>query len=140
VDLRPTAARTNDAEDGQEPSPNPYLLAQPEITTTELWNAADGNVDMGTSDRRRSNGLSLYIRHTLNFRRMRDATPEERLDALRRIRNANRANNGDPERVERNRNRISSRLSRLFASPQASSRDGTTTGLGTSEQDEGIVR
>lgn len=46
---------------------------------------------------RRGSRLSDYLVATLNPRRMRDATPEERILALRRLRTANRANTRDAE-------------------------------------------
>ena len=67
--------------------------------------------------RRRTNGLALYLQHTLNVRRMRDATPEERIAALRRFRTARRASNGDnmpmPMPVG-TRARMTARLNRLW--------------------------
>lgn len=63
-------------------------------------------------DRRRSRtGISLYIRNTLNRRRMRDATPEERIAALRRL----RTNNGTDESAPHTGNRRSNRLSARFS-------------------------
>ena len=63
-------------------------------------------------NRRSRTGLSLYIQNTLNSRRMRDATPEERIAALRDLRSARQADSGSAE--PRSRNRLSSRLSRAW--------------------------
>ncbi|MCJ1386151.1 hypothetical protein MMC17_009277 [Xylographa soralifera] len=122
VDLRPTASPMNELESGQGLSPNPYLAENPEaINGEEPWLATDpaGSSPEITAANRRSNGLSLYINHTLNLRRMRNATPEERLDALRRIRTVNRANDANAEGSDRARTRVGSRLSRLLGAPQA---------------------
>ncbi|MCJ1398887.1 hypothetical protein MMC11_002088, partial [Xylographa trunciseda] len=108
VDLRPTASPTDELESGQEISPNPYLAENPDaINGQEPWLAADPAASSPeiTAANRRSNGLSLYVNHTLNLRRMRNATPEERLDALRRIRTVNRANNTNIEGGDRARTR-----------------------------------
>ena len=68
--------------------------------------------------RRRTNGLSLYLQHTLNSRRMRDATPEERIAALRGLRNANQGEDSEASTPatggERPRNRVTARLNRLW--------------------------
>ena len=72
------------------------------------------------TSRRRTHALSTYIHHTLNPRRMRDATPEERLAALRQFRTTNRASGGDSNAGmglavgERTRNRVTARLNRLW--------------------------
>ena len=143
VDLRPTADRTQDIDDDLANSPNPYLdsdLNAVEHPDGYSWNEIDlsgNNAEGSTANRRRSNGLSLYIHHTLNFRRMRDATPEERLDALRRVRGVNRANRGDADGGDRTRNRGTSRLSRLWGAPHASSRDSTVPGPGDGVSTEG---
>ncbi|MCJ1438848.1 hypothetical protein MMC27_008238 [Xylographa pallens] len=126
VDLRPTTSPMDEPEGGQELSPNPYLAENPEaINGEEPWLATDpaGSSPEITAANRRSNGLSLYVNHTLNLRRMRNATPEERLDALRRIRTVNRANNANAEGSERARTRVGSRLSRLLGAPQADTSD-----------------
>ena len=143
VDLRPTADGTQDIDDDRVQSPNPYLEGDfhaAEHPDGHPWNEIDlmgNNIEGGTANRRRSNGLSLYIHHTLNFRRMRDATPEERLDALRRVRGVNRATWGVGEGGDRARNRGTSRLSRLWGAPPASSRDSTVPGSGDGENIEG---
>ena len=117
-------------ESGHELSPNPYLAENPEaISGEEPWLATDpaGSSPEITAANRRSNGLSLYVNHTLNLRRMRNATPEERLDALRRIRTVNRANSANAEGSDRARTRVGSRLSRLLGAPQADTADTVGT-------------
>lgn len=137
VDLRPVATLTEDSRDGTASSPNAYLAGNPDTDTeTHPWNTVDVASEPSTSNRRRSTGLSLYIHHTLNFRRMRDATPEERIDALRRIRLVNRAGNGDPERAERTRSRVGSRLSRLWGSQQAGSSEEVAPEASVTEPEE----
>lgn len=72
------------------------------------------------TSRRRTHALSTYIHHTLNPRRMRDATPEERLAALRQFRTTNRASEDESSAGmgsaggERTRNRVTARLNRLL--------------------------
>lgn len=140
VDLRPVGDHTEGIEDGPVSSPNAYLPrlpgsdpgTHPRSTADPAGNTSEPN----TSNRRRSNGLSLYIHHTLNFRRMRDATPEERIDALRRIRLVNRATDGDPERGGRRRSRVGSRFSRIWGSQQASSSEDIGPDLGVAEPEE----
>lgn len=66
--------------------------------------------------RRSRTGLSLYLQNTLNSRHMRDATPEERIAALRHLRSANRSTTTAPplDSEPRSRNRLSARLSRAW--------------------------
>ncbi|MCJ1396560.1 hypothetical protein MMC18_009451 [Xylographa bjoerkii] len=145
VDLRPTASSTNDLESGQVPSPNPYLADNPEaINGEEPWLTTDPAASSPeiTAANRRSNGLSLHVNHTLNLRRMRNATPEERLDALRRIRTVNRASETNAEGGDRARTRVGSRLSRLLGTPQAGTSDtvGTEAGTAAPAPPSGILR
>lgn len=60
--------------------------------------------------------LTGYLQNTLNARRMRDATVEERLAALRSVREeANRGEQDVEEAdVQRRRNRLSTRLRERF--------------------------
>ena len=76
-------------------------------------NTTANDESMTAQERRRSRtGISLYIRNTLNRRRMRDATPEERIAALRRL----RTNNGTDESAPHNTgNSRSARLSARFS-------------------------
>lgn len=80
--------------------------------STDTENATSPEIT--TSQRRHRSGLSSYLHHTLSVRRMRDATPEERIAALRRLRTANRANNrqsvGEGSENETARNRLSTRF------------------------------
>ncbi|MCJ1251784.1 hypothetical protein MMC30_009022 [Trapelia coarctata] len=116
VDLRPVADHAEDLTDGTDSSQMPDRITQNFLDLTGYTVP-----EWRTMNRRRSTGLSSYIHHTLNFRRMRDATPEERIDALRQVQLVNRASNEDPERGERTRTRVGSRLSRLWGSQQAGS-------------------
>lgn len=117
VDLRPTTTHPTDSErleshDGSStpshglsvydllsvpPAPSPLPLTAPEPAASRAPN------------RRSRTGLSLYIQNTLNRRRMRDATPEERIAALRDLRSARHADSTAAE--PRSRHRLSSRLS-----------------------------
>jgi len=95
VDLRPTTSR-NSTDD---PSSEPPLTDLPPDTNTP-------------SNSRSRTGLSTYLHHTLNIHRMRDATPQERIAALRRLRTQQQE--AQAEASERPRNRMSARLSRAF--------------------------
>lgn len=103
VDLRPTTSRPTDAED-------PTGSGDPPHHADETGASTQHGDDITPHDRRRSRtGLSLYLQHTLNRRHMRDATPEERVAALRRLRAANEEPHSDSAH-----NRLSARLSRAF--------------------------
>ncbi|KAI9820226.1 MAG: hypothetical protein M1827_005848 [Pycnora praestabilis] len=107
VDLRPTVSNTADAtattEDGITAANGTSNALPPPLTEAE-----NGNVAMN----RPRNGLSSYLQHTLNTRRMHDATPEERVAALRRLRTVARANQA--ESSTNNDARRSNRLSGVF--------------------------
>ena len=118
IDLRPTASRTNDGEEGRAPMPDmpdtpPHMDHEGDVQDMEPMPEGSNN-----PTRRRTNGLSLYLQHTLNSRRMRDATPEERIAALRGFRNANQAEDNVAGTTatggERPRNRVTARLNRLW--------------------------
>ncbi|KAI9878222.1 MAG: hypothetical protein M1830_001525 [Pleopsidium flavum] len=87
IDLRPTTSHENGEG---ETTPDGEGLPPP-LTDFNNDNAGFGTPEGGPTSRRQRNGLSLYLQHTLNIRRMHDATPEERLAALRRLRTVNRA-------------------------------------------------
>ena len=115
VDLRPTTSHTSNSDNATLPDAPP-------------GNANETHNTEGTTaqDRRRSRtGLSLYIRNTLNRRRMRDATPEERIAALRRLRTTNGTDELEPS--ERTRNSRSARLSARFSGAFDSRRASTVT-------------
>ena len=99
VDLRPTNSNDNEMSD---PSTNPAddLTDFPPTPTT--------------TNRRSRTGLSTYLQHTLNIHRMRDATPQERIAALRRLRTQQQEVQSAEASGERARNRMSARLSRAF--------------------------
>lgn len=89
---------------------------QPPIA--DYGNGDDGlaTAEAAHGSRRQRSGLSLYLQHTLNIRRMRDATPEERIAALRRLRTVNRASHHggssaeDPNGEAARGNRLSMRV------------------------------
>ncbi|KAL8826612.1 MAG: hypothetical protein Q9191_003693 [Dirinaria sp. TL-2023a] len=115
VDLRPTASHTSQHSDHTS---GPMSAEEdPEIVTSGNHEAvralSDQPTETGTrSERRRSRtGLSAYLQHTLNRGRMLDATPEERVAALRRLRTVDRANESESSGAI---NRLSARLSRAL--------------------------
>jgi len=114
VDLRPIASHSD--QENYDPSYSAESITYSREEGSSPEPPADGATP---ASRRRSRiGLSLYIQHTLNRGRMRDATPEERLAALRRLRTVNRASDAEPGST---RNRISARLSRAFDSERRQS-------------------
>jgi hypothetical protein len=98
IDLNPPTAETEQTEGNAESTENtentstPEVAAQPEATQT-----------------RHTRRLTNYLHGPLNARRMRDATVEERLAALRRVREANQS-----ETEEGRRTRLSTRLRERF--------------------------
>ena len=145
IDLRPTASRAEDGEEGRNTMPgmpdvHPYM----DDDDGDMLDAGAMPEESTNPTRRRTNGLSLYLQHTLNSRRMRDATPEERIAAIRGFRNANQAEGSEASLpatgTERPRNRVTARLNRLWPhsvhiprdqTPEASLREEPT---GTSER------
>lgn len=105
VDLRDPTDLEHDDPAAESPDRNDSQSTDPDTATSP---------ELTPSQRRHRNGLSSYLHHTLNIRRMRDATPEERIAALRRLRTANRANNrqsvGEGGENETARNRLSTRF------------------------------
>lgn len=75
--------------------------------------------------------LTGYLHHTLNVRRMRDATVEERLAALRSVREEsarNPASSQEEADEQRRRNRLSTRLrERLRIGSRGQETEATTT-------------
>ncbi|KAL2012828.1 hypothetical protein VTN00DRAFT_353 [Thermoascus crustaceus] len=69
-----------------------------------------------SANTRHRRGLSTYLHDTLNVRRMRDATVEERIAALRSVRQANQdsSNAGENAETQRRRSRLASRLRDRF--------------------------
>ncbi|KAJ5347081.1 hypothetical protein MYU51_019913 [Penicillium brevicompactum] len=103
IDLNPPQAETEQTENGEnagntestgntENTSTPEVAAQPEATQT-----------------RHSRRLTNYLHGPLNARRMRDATVEERLAALRRVREANQSENEEGRRT-----RLTTRLRERF--------------------------
>ena len=114
TDLRPTASH-GEGEEGDASAP-PATTSMEDATATAAFNES-------TRRNRRSR-----ILHTLNIGRMTTATPEERLAALRMLRNEQMIGDSTP----RARNRFSQRLSRTFGSrPQS--------GSGTPRRNSGII-
>ncbi len=114
VDLRPTKSQTSNNEElGDMPS------AQHE--TGPAGSLAEHRP---STNRRSRTGLGSYLHHTLNIHRMRDATPQERIAALRDVRSQQQNPHphpqqppADPSASERQpgaRTRISARWSRAL--------------------------
>lgn len=115
VDLRPTAPTE---EDPENPNPDSAPRRHSEALTSF-------NNTIPQQSRRSSRSRPLhYLHHYLNRGRMEEATPQERLEALRRLRLVNRSDVDhvtEPEAREisatgerTNRNRLSARLSRVL--------------------------
>ncbi|MCJ1269593.1 hypothetical protein MMC22_009485 [Lobaria immixta] len=132
VDLRPTTSHPT-VPDFPESSHNPTTHSHTNLDPLDpsstappasSTNGAGSSTPPATTDstphtnRRSRTGLSLYLQNTLNRRRMRDATPEERIEALRTLRTAHRAHESESAGLteQRPRNRMSARLSRAFSS------------------------
>ena len=122
VDLRPTTSNAEDNVDShseehtsgtgasQEQAQATAAAADPTSSLRVPQADATDNERRGTRQR-----FSAYIPHILNRHRMRDATPEERIAALRRHRNARAEQQVEPDTSEGStRNRGSWRLSRAF--------------------------
>ncbi|KAL8765047.1 MAG: hypothetical protein Q9209_007750 [Squamulea sp. 1 TL-2023] len=122
VDLRPTSSNENP---NQESMTTPAIIAQSQSRrNSEALNSY--NPALQNQSRRNSRARPLhYLHHYLNRGRMEEATPQERLEALRRLRLVNRSDvdavtqqDGTPNPevavVGGNRNRLSTRLSRAF--------------------------
>lgn len=101
-------------------SPTPLSNNNLGLTNSPSLDSNSDNNNPSTSNHRRSMaGLSSYIQSTLSRARMRNATPEERVAALRDLRTANSVREPDAVAVnaeQRTRNRLSARLSRAFNS------------------------
>lgn len=143
VDLRPTTTHPSEPASPVSPiSPTESPTIYPTSNPTPLPNNNNGssnapsldsssdNNNASTSNHRRSRtGLTSYIHNTLNRGRMRNATPEERVAALRDLRTANSVREPDAPAVnaeQRSKNRLSARLSRAFNSSSAQPVTGTT--------------
>ncbi|GLI78691.1 hypothetical protein PoHVEF18_007012 [Penicillium ochrochloron] len=105
IDLNPPKPEEN-AEEGENADPqNADTTADNTTTATAA----------GTQSNRHSHRLTNYLHGPLNARRMRNATVEERLAALRRVREANQGEaTGDDEITRPSRNRLSTRLRDRF--------------------------
>ncbi|KAL8697176.1 MAG: hypothetical protein Q9201_007263 [Fulgogasparrea decipioides] len=116
VDLRPTASNDNDPDTAADQAAPPRRHSD----ALTSFAAAPQN-----QSRRSSRARPLhYLHHYLNRGRMEEATPQERLEALRRLRLVNHEDvdhAAEPDGGEssvagegRHRNRLSVRLSRAF--------------------------
>ncbi|KAJ5673767.1 hypothetical protein N7462_009206 [Penicillium macrosclerotiorum] len=99
IDLNPPKAEENAEQEGEHPE------SHAEDTSAA---AADA------PQHRHSHRLTNYLHGPLNARRMRNATVEERLDALRRVREANNGEADDADPARSGRSRLSRRLRERF--------------------------
>ncbi|KAL8658591.1 MAG: hypothetical protein Q9226_000881 [Calogaya cf. arnoldii] len=122
IDLRPTRSNEN-------PEPEHTTMVSPPQSrrNSEALTSFNPSTQPNQS-RRNSRARPLhYLHHYLNRGRMEEATPQERLEALRRLRLVNRSDidyaashqdaqnaNGDATGAGGGRNRLSTRLSRAF--------------------------
>ncbi|KAL8852953.1 MAG: hypothetical protein Q9221_002203 [Calogaya cf. arnoldii] len=122
IDLRPTRSNEN-------PEPDHTVTVSPPQSrrNSEALTSFNPSTQQNQS-RRNSRARPLhYLHHYLNRGRMEEATPQERLEALRRLRLVNRSDidyaashqdaqnaNGDATGAGGGRNRLSTRLSRAF--------------------------
>lgn len=110
VDLHPTS---NDTEDLEEDEAETHVIPD-----------GPGTRSSAPTETARRNRRSRIL-STLNVGRMRHATADERIEALRRLRDENHATNENVEQGgwivgERTMNRARARLSRAFGSRPAS--------------------
>ena len=103
IDLHPTTGDDNDADRNDH---IPTLETRPGEATQD-----SGDLDTADMDNTRRNRRSRIL-STLNIGRMRHATPQERLEALRTLRNERSSNIDDGTR-----NRFSRRFSRALSRP-----------------------
>lgn len=120
VDLRPTASNTDESDDpSTESAPRRHSEALTSFNPTAQQQS-----------RRASRAHPLhYLHHYLNRGRMEEATPQERLEALRRLRLVNRSDVDHATQPERGegaatgergtRNRLSARFSRAFGADRS---------------------
>ena len=101
IELQPTTSN-------EDPNSGDHVPSL-ELREIEVHQDAEGTANDARRHRR------SRILSTLNIGRMRQATPQERLEALRNLREANASNNEDGPR-----NRFSRRLSRALGSRPAS--------------------
>ncbi len=110
VDLHPTSPDTEEPEEDE--------------ADTHVITAAPGNRSSAPAETARHNRRSRIL-STLNVGRMRHATADERIEALRRLREENQATDENVDQGgwtvgERTMNRARARLSRAFGSRPAS--------------------
>lgn len=113
VDLHPTSTETEEPEEPEEDG------ADTNVLPNNPGDAAGAPTETSRRNRR------SRILSTLNAGRMRHATADERIEALRRLRQENQATNENIEQGgwivgERTMNRARARLSRAFGSRPSS--------------------
>lgn len=134
IDLRPPPMSEPDMPDMPD-MPDPMLDGDmPLAMPMPVDNPSEVQGESATHNRRR---LTMYLHQTLNARRMRDATPEERLAALRNVRRARRNAEADSQGLpvgERARNRMTLRLNRLWPSRVHGDNSGSSPSTPAVEQ------
>ncbi|KAI4276954.1 MAG: hypothetical protein LQ337_002115 [Flavoplaca oasis] len=123
TDLRPTGTNDN-----ANPDHNTSIPPSQSRPNSEALTAFNNPSTQQNQSRRNSRARPLHsLHHYLNRGRMEEATPQERLEALRRLRLINRSDvdhaanredghnsNGEASAAGGGRNRLSARLSRAF--------------------------
>ncbi|KAF2098075.1 hypothetical protein NA57DRAFT_57241 [Rhizodiscina lignyota] len=123
IDLRPPTSDANDtgnaettsSDDGSAVPSLPQGQSAESIGSAQPASTPGTNLQPGdASSRRQSRRLSNLLFNPLNRQRMQDATPEERIQALRQYNARNQSGSTNGERESRRR-RISARLSDAFS-------------------------
>ncbi|KAL9032552.1 MAG: hypothetical protein Q9180_006436 [Flavoplaca navasiana] len=123
TDLRPTGSDAN-----SNPDHNTLFPPSQSRRNSEALTSVNNPSTQHNQSRRNSRARPLhYLHHYLNRGHMEEATPQERLEALRRLRLINRSDvdhaanredgqnpNGEGSAAGGGRNRLSARLSRAF--------------------------
>ena len=114
VDLHPTTSRGTDADDVEYDE-------GPSLETRDWRDGPHVDPENPQIQSARRNRRSRIL-HTLNIGRMRHATPQERIEALRRLRNENQASDSFAEQSGGAGSRFSRRVSRAFGGSRGGSR------------------
>ena len=125
IDLRPpTAGDPNDPEN-TDPDSASAATAPTAGTGESADAAANGNLQPSDA-RRQSRRFSSFIFNPLNRQRMQEATPEERIQALRQYNAQRQERSMRPD--DSRRRRISARLSGVFAGGRRRDEDSSADG------------
>jgi len=105
-------------------------MLDPNFATARRRSSFAPPLEEASDDRRRSRRISAFL-DALNPRRMQDAPVEERIAALRRLREARAAANPEDEAETHRRRRLTARLGSVFGvrtGPAASNAEGSAGG------------